>query len=51
MRAEEEIFDLSSSTCCDLHAIAARNEALECGTLCSEGVTIAGTSYIPPPKH
>ncbi len=42
-------FELSVERVCELHAIAARNEALEWGQFRSGGVTIAGTQYMPPP--
>lgn len=41
-------FELSVESACELHAIAARNEALEWGQFRSGGVTIAGTQYLPP---
>jgi Fic family protein len=41
-------FELSVERACELHAIAARNEALEWGQFRSGGVTIAGTQYMPP---
>jgi len=41
-------FELSIERACELHAIAARNEALEWGKFRSGGVTIAGTQYMPP---
>ncbi len=42
-------FEISLKVSCTLHAIAAKNEALEWGRLRSSGVTIAGTDYLPPP--
>lgn len=41
-------FELSIKKVCELHAIAARDEALEWGKFRSGGVTIAGTQYMPP---
>ncbi len=41
-------FELSIERACELHAIAANNEALEWGQFRSGGVTIAGTQYMPP---
>ena len=41
-------FELSAEKTCALHAIAAKNEALEWGRFRSGGVTIAGTEYMPP---
>ncbi|MGD9212273.1 MAG: Fic family protein [Desulfobacteraceae bacterium] len=46
---EQERFEITMEAVCDLHAIAARDEALEWGRFRSGGVTIAGTDYIPPP--
>lgn len=40
--------EFSISRACELHSIAAKNEALECGGFRSGGVTIAGTDYMPP---
>jgi len=45
---DESEFELSIKKVCELHAIAARNEALEWGQFRSGGVTIAGTQYMPP---
>ncbi len=45
---KEEAFQLSSEYTCQLHQIAAKEEALEWGKFRSGGVTIAGTSYMPP---
>lgn len=42
-------FALTAKFACDLHAIAAEEEALEWGKFRSGGVTIAGTDYTPPP--
>ena len=44
-------FELSVEKTCELHAIAAKNEALEWGHFRSGGVTIAGTEYMPPETH
>ena len=41
-------FDLTSQKICELHKIAAKEEALSWGRFRSGGVTIAGTTYIPP---
>lgn len=45
---ETDKFDLSVEKICELHLIAARNEALEWGRFRTGGVTIAGTKYMPP---
>ena len=45
MWAESNEFSLSSEKACELHGVAARNEALEWGHFRSGGVTIAGTDY------
>lgn len=45
---EAEKFTLSPEMTCELHSIAAKNEALEWGRFRSGGVTIAGTDYMPP---
>ncbi len=45
-------FTVSAPKACELHAIAAKNEALEWGKFRSGSVTIAGTNYMPPKaKH
>jgi len=44
-------FNLSIEKTCELHAIAAKNEALEWGHFRSGSVTIAGTEYMPPEAH
>ena len=44
----EHEFQLNLEYTCQLHHIAAKEEALEWGMLRSGGVTIAGTSYMPP---
>jgi Fic family protein len=41
-------FELSAHFTCQLHHIAAKEEALEWGQFRSGGVTIAGTDYLPP---
>ncbi|SDT88006.1 Fic family protein [Desulfobacula phenolica] len=45
---EKNQFEITLEKVCTLHLIAARDEALECGKFRSGGVTIAGTSYMPP---
>ncbi len=45
---EQGDFEVTASKSCELHAIAARNEALEWGRFRSGLVTIAGTGYMPP---
>jgi len=47
LRAER--FSLSQAVVCELHAIAAKEEALAWGAFRTGGVTIAGTDWIPPP--
>lgn len=51
MWTESNEFSLSSEKACELHGVAARNEALEWGHFRSGGVTIAGTDYMPPEAH
>jgi Fic family protein len=41
-------FSLSKAYACELHAIAAKEEALAWGAFRSGGVTIAGTDWLPP---
>lgn len=41
-------FELSSSFACSIHAVAGKEEVIEWGKFRSSGVTIAGTSYMPP---
>jgi Fic family protein len=41
-------FSLSAPFVCELHAIAALEEALKWGEFRTSGVTIAGTDYLPP---
>ncbi len=45
---EQDIFVVSAQKACELHAIAAKNEALEWGKFRIGSVTIAGTDYMPP---
>ena len=45
---ERDEFEFSAEKTCELHSIAAENEALEWGRFRSGGVTIAGTKYMPP---
>ncbi len=45
---KEQEFQLNSEFICQLHNIAAKEEALEWGKFRSGGVTIAGTRYMPP---
>lgn len=45
---EQGEFNISVQKACDLHAIAAKNEALEWGKFRTGSVTIAGTTYMPP---
>lgn len=44
-------FKLSSAIACDIHNIAAKEEALEWGRFRSGMVSIAGTDYMPPPPE
>lgn len=46
---EKNQFAITVEHVCALHRIAAKDEALEWGQFRSGGVTIAGTSYMPPP--
>jgi Fic family protein len=46
---EQQLFRVSMETACALHAIAGKDEALDWGNFRSGGVTIAGTSWLPPP--
>lgn len=41
-------FSLSPTTACMVHALAAKEDALELGKFRSGSVTIAGTAYLPP---
>lgn len=45
---EQDQFVVSAGKACELHAIAAKDEALEWGKFRSGSVTIAGTNYMPP---
>lgn len=45
---DEDQFEVTPETACDLHRIAARGETLEWGQFRSGGVTVAGTDYLPP---
>lgn len=46
---EAGAFELSREKACALHALAAREDALEWGRFRSGGVLIAGTAFTPPP--
>jgi Fic family protein len=46
---EQQLFRVSMETACALHAIAGKDEVLDWGKFRSGGVTIAGTSWLPPP--
>ena len=46
---EHRTFELNHATFCDLHALVAREEALEWGVFRTGSVTIAGTDFEPPP--
>ncbi len=45
---QENTFAVTAETACAIHAVAAKDDALEWGKLRSGGVTIAGTAYMPP---
>lgn len=45
---EQDVFTISASRTCELHGIAAQNEALDWGQFRQGNVTIAGTRYMPP---
>ena len=45
---ENDQFEITVEKVCNLHSIAAKEEALEWGKFRSGGVTIAGTNYMPP---
>lgn len=45
---EKRKFALTKAFACELHNIAAKDEALEWGKFRSGSVTIAGTDYLPP---
>ena len=47
-RADSLRFELNRKTFCDLHALVAREEAVEWGVFRTGSVTIAGTDYRPP---
>ena len=47
-RIEKTTFDITAESVCSLHAVAAKDEALEWGQFRSGGVTISGTNYMPP---
>lgn len=46
---EKKQFSLHKSFVCTLHQLAAKEEALRWGQFRDGGVTIAGTTYLPPP--
>ncbi len=46
-----DAFQPSQQISCELHAIAAKEEALEWGQFRSGGVLISGTDYMPPKAH
>lgn len=48
---ETGAFALSKDKACALHALAAKDDALEWGRFRTGGVLIAGTDYTPPPAH
>ncbi len=45
---ENDQFEITVEKVCNLHSIAAKEEALEWGKFRSGGVTISGTNYMPP---
>ena len=45
---KQDEFELTAEKTCELHRVAAKDEALEWGRFRSGGVTIAGTGYMPP---
>ncbi|MXY58222.1 MAG: Fic family protein [Gammaproteobacteria bacterium] len=47
-RVQQGTFELNRKTFCDLHALVAREEAVEWGVFRTGSVTIAGTDYQPP---
>ncbi|MDE0191206.1 MAG: Fic family protein [Gammaproteobacteria bacterium] len=47
-RVQRGRFELTRKTFCDLHALVAREEAVEWGVFRTGSVTIAGTDYRPP---
>ena len=50
-RVESGKFALDRRTYCDLHALVAREEAVEWGVFRTGSVTIAGTDHRPPPPE
>jgi Fic family protein len=48
---ETDQFAITVETVCDLHRIAAKDDALEWGRFRTGSVTIAGTDYMPPEAH
>jgi len=45
-------FNLSAKVACEIHKIAAKEEAMTWGKFRNTGVSIAGTDYLPPdPRH
>ena len=50
-RVHDDTFGLSVATACELHALAAREEPLECGVFRTGRVAIAGTDMEPPPAE
>ncbi len=46
---KNEQFAVTAEVACQLHVIAAQDDALEWGQFRSGGVMIAGTDYMPPP--
>lgn len=50
-RVKGGTFDLTATTVCELHALAAREEALEWGSFRTGRVGIAGTDMEPPPAE
>ena len=47
-RVQQGTFELNRKTYCDLHALVAREEAVEWGVFRTGSVTIAGTDFQPP---
>ena len=47
-RAARGTFQLDRTTCCEIHALVAREEAVEWGVFRTGSVAIAGTDYQPP---
>lgn len=48
---EQDKFEVSAKTACNLHTIAGKEEALEWGQFRSGNVMIAGTQYQPPASN